>query len=117
MPELLYIAAKQPSSGWGLWLPFVIIGVIFYVLLLRPQQKQRKDHQKMLTNIKTGDRVITIGGIYGLITNVKNGILVLKIAEGVKIEVSRDAIRAVVTGKEDSQPQQGPGASGLPPQR
>jgi preprotein translocase subunit YajC len=71
----------------------------------------------MIASIKTGDKVITIGGIYGLVTNVKNGILVLKIAEGVKIEVSRDAIRTVVTGKEDSQARQSQGASGMPLRR
>jgi len=85
-----------------MWPVFVIIGVLFYVLLLRPQQRQRKEHQQLLTRIKTGDKVITVGGIHGLVTNVKNGTLVLKIAEGVKIEVSRDAIRAVINGKEGS---------------
>lgn len=97
-----------------MWLPFVVVGVLFYVLLLRPQQKQRREQQKMLGGVKTGDKVITIGGIYGLVTNVKNGIIVLKIAEGVKIEVTRDAIRAVVTEKEDSQAsgsQEGPGSA------
>lgn len=97
-----------------MWLPFVVVGVLFYLLLLRPQQKQRREQQKMLASVKTGDKVITIGGIYGLVTNVKNGIIVLKIAEGVKIEVTRDAIRAVVTEKEGSQasgPQEDPGSA------
>jgi len=98
--------AASNGQGPGFWLPFVIIGVLFYVLLLRPQQRQRKEHQKMLASVKTGDRVITVGGIYGLVTNVKDGVLVLKIAEGVKIEVSRDAIRAIITEKEDSQGRQ-----------
>ncbi len=113
MFEWLYIAAGKDSPGLGMWFPFIIIGVLFYVLLLRPQQKQRREHQNMLTRIKTGDKVITVGGIYGLVTNVKNGVLILKIAEGVKVEVTRDAIRTVITGKEDSQAQQSQGASGL----
>jgi preprotein translocase subunit YajC len=100
------LAQKEGSKPVSMWPVFIIIGVLFYVLLLRPQQKQRKEHQQLLSNIKTGDKVITIGGIYGLVTNVKNGILVLKIAEGVKIEVTRDAIRAVVNGKEGSPPEQ-----------
>jgi preprotein translocase subunit YajC len=114
MVDFPYIAADQKAAGPGMWLPFVVIGVLFYVLLLRPQQKQRREQQKMLASVKTGDKVITVGGIYGLVTNVKNGIIVLKIAEGVKIEVARDGIRAVITEKEGSQasgPQEGPGSA------
>ncbi len=115
MLDWIYIAAAQRGPGMGWWLPYIaMMGVIFYVLLIRPQQKQRREQQQLLTAIKTGDKVITIGGIYGLVTNVKNGILVLKVAEGVKIEVTRDAIRAVVNGKQDSpsEPSQGaPGSS------
>jgi len=114
MVDVPYIAQGQ-KPGW--WLPFVVIGVLFYVLLLRPQQRQRKEQQQMLTRIKTGDKVITTGGIYGLVTNVKNGSLVLKIAEGVKIEVTRDAIRAVITGREGSQPGQSRDTAGSPPRR
>ncbi len=118
MLRLLQIAQKpQPSPGPSLWLPFIVVGILFYILLLRPQQKQRKDHQKLLAGVKTGDRVITVGGIYGLVTNVKNGIVVLKIAEGVKIEVARDAIRGVVNGKEGSQAQQASEASNSSPRR
>ncbi len=113
MLEFLYLFAQEgdrkPPPMWPI---FIIIGVLFYVLLLRPQQKQRREHQQLLSNVKSGDKVITIGGIYGLVTNVKNGILVLKIAEGVKIEVTRDAIRAVVDGKEGLPPQEPPQPSG-----
>jgi preprotein translocase subunit YajC len=111
------IAAKEPGQGPGMWLPFIIIGILFYVLLLRPQQRQRKDQQLLLSRIKTGDKVITVGGIYGLVTNVKNGILVLKIAEGVKIEVTRDAIRTVINGKEESQAWQSQGTLGSAPRQ
>jgi preprotein translocase subunit YajC len=117
MFEWLYIAAAKDSPGLGMWFPFIIIGVLFYVLLLRPQQRQRREHQNMLTRVKTGDKVITVGGIYGLVTNVKNGILILKIAEGVKIEVTRDAIRTIITGSENSQSQRSQGASGSPTRR
>ena len=71
----------------------------------------------MLAAIKTGDKVITIGGIYGMVTNVRNGILVLKIAEGVKIEVARDAIRAVVNEKEASVSPQATETPGSPRRR
>lgn len=106
MSDFFYIAANGSSDGLRMLAPFLIIGVLFYVLLIRPQQKQKKEHQQMLGRVKSGDKVITVGGIYGLVTNVKNGILVVKIAEGVKVEVTRDAIRTVITGKEDLQPRQ-----------
>ncbi|MFH1313769.1 MAG: preprotein translocase subunit YajC [Candidatus Eisenbacteria bacterium] len=84
------------SSGLlGLW-PIVLIFVIFYFLLIRPQQKKQKDHQKMLESVKKGDRVVTSGGVYGTVVGVKDNIIVLKIAEDVKIEFSKAAISAIV---------------------
>lgn len=100
MKSFFILAQKDQAPGWFTYLPFIIIGIFFYLLLIKPQQRQRRQQQQMLSSIKTGDKVITIGGIYGMVTNVRNGILVLKIAEGVKIEVARDAVRAVVDGKE-----------------
>jgi preprotein translocase subunit YajC len=84
------------SSGLlGLW-PIVLIFVIFYFLLIRPQQKKQKDHQKMLESIKKGDRVVTSGGVYGTVIGVKDNVVVLKIAEDVKVEFSKAAISAIV---------------------
>jgi len=117
MHSLFVLAQKAPAPGWLSYLPFIVIGLLFYMLLIKPQQKQRREQQHMLANIKTGDKVLTTGGIYGMVTNVKNGILVLKIAEGVKIEVARDAIRAVIDGKETSPPSQAADASGPPKRR
>lgn len=117
MHTFFVLAQKDPAPGWLSYLPFIVIGLLFYMLLIKPQQKQRREQQHMLANVKTGDKVLTIGGIYGMVTNVKNGILVLKIAEGVKIEVARDAIRAVVNGKETSLPPQTANPSGPPNRR
>jgi preprotein translocase subunit YajC len=84
------------SSGLlGLW-PIVLIFVIFYFLLIRPQQKKQKEHQKMLESITKGDRVVTSGGIYGTVVGVKETVVVLKIAENVKIEVAKSAISHIV---------------------
>lgn len=74
----------------------VILGVMFYFLLIRPQQKQRREHENLLKNIKSGDRVLTSGGIYGIVTNVKEKSLMVKIADNVKVEVAKTAISAVV---------------------
>lgn len=74
----------------------VIFGVMFYFLLIRPQQKQRKDHENLLKNVKTGDRVLTSGGIYGIVANVKDKTLMVKIADNVKVEVAKTAITTVL---------------------
>ena len=76
-------------------LPFAFIFVIFYFLLIRPQQKRQKEHQKLLSDLKTGDKVITTSGIHGLIANVKDTTFLVKIADNVKIEVDKNAIASV----------------------
>jgi len=90
--------AGQAQSG-GLWymqlLPFAFIFIIFYFLLIRPQQKRQKEHQNLLSNLKTGDKVITSSGIHGLIANVKDTTFLVKIADNVKIEVDKNAIASV----------------------
>jgi preprotein translocase subunit YajC len=75
---------------------FVILGVMFYFLLIRPQQKQRREHEQLLKNIRSGDRVLTTGGIYGIVTNVKDKSLMVKIADNVKVELAKSAVSAVV---------------------
>jgi len=76
-------------------LPFAFIFVIFYFLLIRPQQKRQKEHQNLLSNLKTGDKIITTSGIHGLIANVKDTTFLVKIADNVKIEVDKNAIASV----------------------
>jgi preprotein translocase subunit YajC len=76
-------------------LPFLFMGVVFYFILIRPQQKKQKQHQQLLANLKTGDRVVTSGGIHGLIANVKETTFLLKVADNVKIEIDKGAISGV----------------------
>lgn len=77
--------------GW-----FVMLGVMFYFLMIRPQQKQRKQHEQMLRSIKSGDRIITSGGLYGIVTNVKEKSLMVKVADNVKVEIAKTAIATVM---------------------
>jgi preprotein translocase subunit YajC len=77
--------------------PFVAVAVIFYFLLIRPQQKQLKETKLMLEALKPGDKVITRGGIIGVIASVKAEEVEVKIAEGVKATFTRSAIGAVVS--------------------
>lgn len=81
---------------------FVILATfaIFYFILIRPQQKKQKELQKMIAALKKGDRVMTTGGIFGTVAGFKDSILVLKIAEDVKIEVLKSAVASVVARKE-----------------
>jgi preprotein translocase subunit YajC len=75
---------------------FAILGVMFYFLWIRPQQKQRKEQENLMKNIKSGDRVLMSSGIYGIIANVKEKTFVVKIADNVKIEVLKSAVTSVV---------------------
>lgn len=76
-------------------LPLILILVVFYFLLIRPQQKRAKEHRQMLENLKRGDKVITIGGEYGVVESVGQNTVVLKIAENVKVKYSKQSIAAL----------------------
>ncbi len=94
---LLNAAAAEAPSPIAQFAPLLFIGVIFYFLLIRPQQKQRKAQQALIAALKTGDKVVTSSGIYGLISNVKETTVTLKIADNVKIEIDKAAIATVVS--------------------
>lgn len=74
------------------FLPIIFIFGIFYLLLIRPQQKKQKDHDKMISELKKNDEVVTNGGIHGTVVNVKESTLILKIDENVKIEMNKNAV-------------------------
>ena len=84
----------------GTWGPIVVMIAIFYFLLYRPQKKQQNRRRAMLDNLKKGDQIITIGGIYGTIVELGDTSLKLKIADGVIIEVVRSSVNANVTQQE-----------------
>jgi preprotein translocase subunit YajC len=84
------------------FLPFIAIIAIFYFLIIRPQNKKQKETQKMLSTLKKGDRVVTIGGIHGTIQKVKEQSIVLKVDENTSIEFNRSAVSGVESAaKED----------------
>lgn len=84
-------ATSTPSS-WMNLLPMVIIFGIFYVLIIRPQQKQQSDHQKLLDSLQAGDQVVTSGGIHGKVSEVGPKVFTLEIAEKVRVRVNRENI-------------------------
>mgnify|MGYP000856589663 CR=1 FL=1 len=88
--------ASQPSI-WMQLFPFILMIVIFYFLLIKPQQKQAKLRQKMLNELKVGDKVLTAGGIIGTISSIRDNEIEIEIAKNVKITVVRSAVTTVVT--------------------
>jgi preprotein translocase subunit YajC len=85
-----------PAAGGGLagFLPLILIFVVFYFLLIRPQQKKAKEHREFLGQLKKGDAVVTSGGIHGRITGLTDTIVTLEIAENVRIKVNRPSVLA-----------------------
>jgi len=90
-----FAAEAAPSGGFTQLVPLIIIMVIFYFLLIRPQQKRAKEHRNMVESLKKGDKIVTNGGIYGTVTDVKDDYLKVDIADGVRIKVQRHAIAAL----------------------
>ncbi len=80
----------------GFFVPLIIILFIFYILIWLPQKKERKKTEEMRASLKKGDKVVTAGGIRGIIANVKEDIITVKVADNVKMDFSRSAISQVV---------------------
>lgn len=77
------------------FIPLIIIFMIFYFLLIKPQQKKERERLVMLKNIKKNDEIVTVGGIHGVVINTKDKTLTLRIDDNVKIEVDRDAVARI----------------------
>ena len=93
--------AETGPSIFQSFIFIILIFAIFYFLMIRPQQKKQKEHQQMIASLRKGDRVVTNGGIYGVISDVKDHVVVLKISENVKIELVKNAIAAVIEKRQD----------------
>ncbi len=89
--------APPPGGTLSLFLPLILVGVLFFFLFYS-QRRQEKKRRQMLASLKKGDKVLTSGGIYGVVLNVKKEekIVILKIADNVKVEVSLNAVEGVV---------------------
>jgi len=96
MTAIAYAQGAAPAAGAGggalQLLPLALIFIVFYFLLIRPQQKKAKEHQAFLNNLKKGARVITSGGIHGRITGLTETTVTLEIADNVRIKVNRGSI-------------------------
>ncbi len=95
--------AADAGAGGGLLgiVPFILMFVIFYFFLIRPQQKRMKEHKKMIENLRRGDQVVTSGGILGKVTKVlEEDEVEIQIAEGVKVRLVKSTISAVLAKSE-----------------
>lgn len=95
----LILMAPSPDGGGGNLMSTIImfgaIFLIFYFMIIRPQQKRSKEREKMLSNIEKGDKVVTSGGIHGIIAGIDEKTVLLAITENVKVKVERSAISSV----------------------
>ena len=97
-----------PPSPIAMLFPFLLMFFIFYVLVFRPQTKARKAHQQMLKNLKKYDEVVTAGGVFGTVVNVKQDTVTLRVDETVRIEVEKSAITRLVKSRA-AEPEPSPG--------
>jgi len=100
-PAYAQAAGGGAAGAFGSFIPLILIFAIMYFLLIRPQQKKAKDHQKMVEALRRGDQIVTQGGIIGKVTKVKDeGEVEVEIASGVKVRVVKATIAQVISKTE-----------------
>jgi preprotein translocase subunit YajC len=87
--------AGGEGGGFGAFLPLILMFAIFYFLLIRPQQKKAKQHKQLLSSLKKGDRVVSSGGLHGVITGITDEMVTVEIAPKVRVKISRGSISGV----------------------
>ena len=99
MIDVAWAQAGAPAGPPALvsFLPLILVFVVFYFLLIRPQQQKTKQHQAMLANLKKNDRVITSGGLHGKVTELGDDVVTIEVAANVRVRVSRPMISTVLT--------------------
>lgn len=85
-------AAQAQGGGWSMWIMLALIFVVMWFFMIRPQKKQQKELQNFRDALKKGDKVVTIGGIYGTVCEVKEGSVLMEIDNNVKIRVNKNAL-------------------------
>lgn len=93
------------GGGFGAFLPLIIMFAIFYFLLIRPQQKKAKQHREMLSSLKKGDKVVSSGGLHGVVTGLTDELVTMEIAPKIRVKVSRGSISGVARRESPQAPQ------------
>ena len=92
MITILQAAAGQQGGGWQMWIMLALIFVVMWFFMIRPQRKQQKELRNFRDSLKKGDKVVTIGGIYGTVCEIKEGSILIEVDNNVKIRVSKQAL-------------------------
>ena len=92
MFTILQAAAGQQGGRWSMWNMLALIFVVMWFFMIRPQRKQQKELQNFRDSLKKGDKVVTIGGIYGTVTEIKEDSVLIEVDSNVKIRVSKQAL-------------------------
>ncbi len=85
-------AAQPQGGGWSMWIMLALIFVVMWFFMIRPQRKQQKELQNFRDSLKKGDKVVTIGGIYGTVCEIKENNVLIEVDNNVKIRVSKNAL-------------------------
>jgi preprotein translocase subunit YajC len=99
IPSFFQLAQASTGGGLGQFMSIILLFVGMWFLIIAPQRKRQKAHDKMLSELSTGDEIITTGGIIGTITNVKDNRFVVKIADNTKIELSKGFVSSKIEAK------------------
>jgi preprotein translocase subunit YajC len=108
LSPIIAMAPQQTADGktaspLASFVPLILLMVVFWFVLIRPQQKKAKQHAQMLTKLKSGDRVVTNSGIIGTVINVKDKAVTVRTAGDTKLEFTKGAIAEIVEGSESSE--------------
>lgn len=79
------------------FIPFILIIVIIYFMMIRPQKKRQQQHEKMISELGKGDKIVTVGGLHGTVQSTKEKSIIVKIADNVKVEIERSAVSSVIS--------------------
>ncbi len=95
---LLIIAQQAPQTGlYSMLLPMILIIVVFYFFMIRPQMKRQKELQKFRSALQKGDKVVTTGGLYGRIDEIRDNIIMLEIAPNIKVKIDKSVVLKDIT--------------------
>jgi preprotein translocase subunit YajC len=104
----IVLQAAPPGPDFSIFFPMIAIFLIMYFLLIRPQQRRQKEHEQTLAAIEKGDRVVTAGGLHGVVTGVADDVLTVEIAvlrgDRVRVKIARARIDKVTKGREGDEP-------------
>lgn len=95
----VYMAAAAPAAQEPAWMPFVMMGgiiVLFYFMLIRPQNKRRKEHLNLLASLQKGDEVVTAGGIVGVVNKVEDDFVKVQVAPNMEMRIQKSAVGATL---------------------